>query len=303
MTPVKKSSPSQGLYPIRTVSDLTGINPVTLRAWERRYGFIAPRRTPKGHRLYTDQDIQIIHRVQSLLRQGVAIGQVGNILSREEASPVEHQQNEAVWEDFQKRMLDAITRFEVSELEDIYNDVLALYPIDLVTSRLILPLLTELGERWDKRTTGIAEEHFFTMYFRNKLGARLHHLSMRNIGRKLMVACFPGELHEMGMLLFALHAGINGYRTVLLGPSMPFNQLAEAAQNTQANAIVLSAATVPDANQIDTELPALVSASPVPVFIGGSGIIRLSQAIEASGAIPVGDEPHAALRMITAQLG
>ncbi|MGM0813764.1 MAG: MerR family transcriptional regulator [Pseudomonadota bacterium] len=74
---------SDGLYPIRHVCAETGINPVTLRAWERRYGLIQPLRTPKGHRLYSAGDIARIHRILELLDEGVAVSQVGRVLQRE----------------------------------------------------------------------------------------------------------------------------------------------------------------------------------------------------------------------------
>ncbi|MEW8236866.1 MAG: MerR family transcriptional regulator, partial [Candidatus Thiodiazotropha taylori] len=75
-----KEQPSykNGFYPIRKVSELTGINPVTLRAWERRYGLIKPERTPKGHRLYTDDHIHLIRQIMDFIDQGISIGQVKN---------------------------------------------------------------------------------------------------------------------------------------------------------------------------------------------------------------------------------
>lgn len=60
-----------GLYPIREVSRLTGINPVTLRAWERRYGLIQPKRTESGHRLYSVTDIESVRQVQWWIERGV----------------------------------------------------------------------------------------------------------------------------------------------------------------------------------------------------------------------------------------
>lgn len=76
------------LFPIRTVSTLTGVNPVTLRAWERRYGIVQPQRTPKGHRLYSAEDVERIHRVLGLLERGISIGQVRQLL---EASGAEEE--------------------------------------------------------------------------------------------------------------------------------------------------------------------------------------------------------------------
>ena len=62
--------PDTPLYPIREVSRLTGVNSVTLRAWERRYGLIRPQRTPKGHRLYAQDDISRIERILQWLNRG-----------------------------------------------------------------------------------------------------------------------------------------------------------------------------------------------------------------------------------------
>lgn len=72
-----------GLFPIRHVCAETGINPVTLRAWERRYGLIQPVRTAKGHRLYSAEDIVRIRRIFSLIEEGVAVSQVGRVLEQE----------------------------------------------------------------------------------------------------------------------------------------------------------------------------------------------------------------------------
>jgi len=65
---------------MRTVAKLTGVNPITLRAWERRYGLIKPIRTEKGHRLYRQQDIEDIQRITAMLELGVSIGQVPAML-------------------------------------------------------------------------------------------------------------------------------------------------------------------------------------------------------------------------------
>lgn len=77
------TSEQEGLYPIRHVCAETGVNDVTLRAWERRYGLIRPMRTPKGHRLYSADDIARIRRILELLDQGIPVSQVHRVLSSE----------------------------------------------------------------------------------------------------------------------------------------------------------------------------------------------------------------------------
>ena len=103
-------------------------------------------------------------------------------------------------------MLDAISHFDENRLDNIYNDALSLYPVDLVSSRLITPLLHALGKHWKESDSGIAEEHFFSVYLRNKLGSRIQHMNQRANGPLLLIACLPGEQHETGMLLFSLAA-------------------------------------------------------------------------------------------------
>jgi len=80
LLPAEKPALAGSFLPIRTVANLTGINPVTLRAWERRHNLITPRRTPKGHRLYTEDDVELIKQVLDLLDQGIAISQVKPLL-------------------------------------------------------------------------------------------------------------------------------------------------------------------------------------------------------------------------------
>lgn len=77
---------AHGLFPIRAVASITGVNPITLRAWERRYNLIRPTRTATGHRLYSAADIQEIQRILALSAQGVGFTQIAQILARESRS-------------------------------------------------------------------------------------------------------------------------------------------------------------------------------------------------------------------------
>ncbi|HEY9150487.1 MAG TPA: MerR family transcriptional regulator, partial [Gammaproteobacteria bacterium] len=193
-------SDADGLYPIRTVSSLTGVNAVTLRAWERRHGLIRPRRTPKGHRLYSREDIERIQRTVDLLERGLAISQVAPLLDPAQTVPGgrEPPGQGDIWGRYRQRMLAAIEDFNEAALDAAYHDALSLYPAELVSTRLAKPLLIELGDRWQDRPAGIAEEHFFSVYLRNKLGARIQHLNSRGRGPRLLLACLPGEYHEIG---------------------------------------------------------------------------------------------------------
>lgn len=292
---------NEGMYPMRTIASLTGVNPVTLRAWERRYGLIKPQRTSKGHRLYTEQDVAKIRRVVELLQQGFAISQVGKILDRKrETEAVSSIGDESDnWATYRADMLAAIETYDEALLDELYNDVLSLYPDDLVNTRLSTPLLRELGQHWKDSADGIAREHFFTAYLRNKLGSRIHHTGLQSKGPLLLIACLPGEQHEVGMLFFAVNAVSHGFRVLLLGANIPLQQLSAVISKRPCAAIVLSATTRPSDKVISEQLASLVSNISIPVFIGGAAAERYREEISSSGAICVGFEMQPALQQIS----
>ena len=292
-------SPGEKLYTIGTVSKLTGVGAITLRAWERRYGLIEPVRKESGHRLFTREHIDQINRITALTQQGVRISQISSeMLESEPAADTGAGGENTVWKDYLNSMVAAIIGFDEDRLEEIYNQALSLYPIALVTRRLLTPLLIELGLRWEKSEGSIAEEHFFAFYLRNKLGARYHHRTRGNRGPLLLMAGLPGEYHEMGLLLFSLAAHEAGYRILPLGANMPLDELAPLARKKHCSAIVLSGAIEPSKETLSSDLPDLVNNSPVPVVIGGLSSVYACDAINRAGAEALGrDIDHGLQRL------
>ena len=289
------------MLPIRTVCALTGVNPITLRAWERRYGLIKPERTASGHRVYTDADVERIRQVLALTREGVAIGQVMEVL---EAEPqlVPPTPAKGPWPGYRRRFAAAIAGFDEGALEAIYDEALALHSVNTVDRMLLVPMLADIGMRWSKVTGGIAEEHFFSAYLRNKIGARFHHRRARDDGSKMLMACAPGELHETGLLLFALAAHDAGFRVVLLGANVPFRETAAAAHGTRCDAVVISSTMDRDAAEFYAELSALVSAAKRPVFVGGHIASIRERQIRTAGAVPLATSIDSALRRVASEI-
>ena len=315
--------PLDSMVPIRTVASLTGVNPVTLRAWERRYNLLRPTRTAKGHRLYSMADVELIRQVLTLLEGGMSIGQVQTVLQSE--TPPTHRLDISLdtdtvpsaaatdnhiqppqfdlWQRYQQRLLQAIHNFDDAALHNLYNEILALYPIDLVTTRLIVPLLHELGWRWQRgNQTGVAEEHFFSMFLRNKLGARLHHYSRQQTGPCLLAACLPGEQHDIGLLLFAMVALDWNYRIILLGAATPLPEIAPVCQRTACAGIVLAGSYQSATEVLNTQLPQLMRAVDVPVFIGGRTLNHHAQVFQALGMIPLANDLQQAMQTINSTL-
>jgi len=275
------------LYTIGTVSKLTGVGAITLRAWERRYGLIEPVRKESGHRLYTRQHIDQINRITALTQQGMRISQIRPEML-ESGADTETGPDADHWRDYLNSMMGAIIGFDEERLEEIYNDALSLYPIGLVTRKLLTPLLVELGLRWENSEGSIAEEHFFAFYLRNKLGARYHHRARGNRGALILVAGLPGEYHEIGLLLFALAAHESGYRVLPLGANMPLDELAAVARKKDCDAIVLSGAIEPSGETLNRSLPRLVAAKAAPVLVGGLSSVYACDAISRAGATALG---------------
>lgn len=291
-------------YPIRVVSELTGINPVTLRAWERRYGLIRPMRTPKGHRLYTPHDVAQIREILALLERGIAIGQARSYLERRaDAQAPDAPPASSSWLPLQEQLSSAITSFKQEELDRIYNEALSLYPLEIVTEQLLKPTLRNLGKRWQNGRGGIAEEHFFTTYMRNKLGARLHHMTLKTGGPKLIAACMPGEQHDLGLLLYCVTAAERtAYRFIILGANTPLEEIAVARERSGAAGILLSGSITEEEELPWQELTTLATTTQAPLFVGGRVSLQHHEALNAIGAISLGVDTATALRRMELEL-
>jgi cobalamin-dependent methionine synthase I len=159
-----------------------------------------------------------------------------------------------------------------------------------------------LGERWKESGSGIAEEHFFSVYLRNKLGTRIHHLNQRSSGPQLLLACLPGEFHEIGLLLFAQGVVSFGYRVVVLGANTPLEQLPVVLERRPCAGVVLSCSSRPSRGVLEDDLPDLVGIAGIPVFVGGNTAAKHQKKIEAAGAIYLGETLGSGMKQVSQTL-
>lgn len=298
------AAPDEKLYTIGTVSKLTGVGAITLRAWERRYELIHPVRKDSGHRLFTRENIDQINRITALTSQGMRISQITpDMLEGDLAEYSDEKAAKDHWAAYIHNMISATIAFDEGRLEELYNEILSLYPIELVTRKLLKPLLIELGLRWETERGNVAEEHFFAFYLRNKLGSRFHHRRRHDRGALLLLAGLPGEYHEIALLLFALAANEQGYRLLTLGANMPLSELAYVADKAHCDAIVLSGAIDPGKELFKQDLPDLVSQVRIPVFVGGQASVLACKAINDSGAEALGQDIEQGLVRLAKRLG
>lgn len=286
--------------PIRLLSERTGVGASTLRAWERRYGLLSPERTPKGHRLYSLDDVRRVERILTLLDEGHSLSAIAKQLKQGGDIPVsdaDRPEQAGVWSDYLNGTLQAIEDFSTERLEAIYNEASSLYPLDMVTERLIESVLVELGSRWQKREAGIAEEHFYASWVRNRLGARFHHAVGQARGARILCAGLPGSHHEIGLLLFSLSALTRGYRVLFLGVDLPLEQVPLVVSRSAARGVVLSARSEVD-EAMQAELARLSRSLDVPLMLGGTCSNRPLDAFEDARGVRLGSRIAVALQVL-----
>jgi DNA-binding transcriptional MerR regulator len=173
-----------GWLPIREVARLTGVNAVTLRAWERRYGLIVPHRTPKGHRLYTTEHVDRVLAILTWLNRGVSVSQVKQLIDNQQ-SPAADVEND--WAPQRQNMQEAIAALAERRLDEALNRAMSLYPPRTLCEQLLLPLLASLEQRWQGQFGAQLERVFFYSWLRSKFGARLYHNNRQVSGAPMLL--------------------------------------------------------------------------------------------------------------------
>jgi len=199
--------------PIREISRLTGVNTVTLRAWERRYGLLIPQRTSKGHRLYSRSDIERVKEIQVWLGRGLAIGKVKALLAEEQRGDAVPE-IDSIWLQLAQQIQMAITAFNRNQLERLVEETFSLYPIPMIADYLLLPLIAELqGDEPGKPV----RRAFFTTVLLEYIQAVQSRQRQAAQGAKILVVSAAQD--ESPLLPQVLHYGllVNQHQAEFLG--------------------------------------------------------------------------------------
>nr|WP_299246168.1 MerR family transcriptional regulator [uncultured Halomonas sp.] len=277
------------LYPIREVSRLTGVNSVTLRAWERRYGLIRPQRTPKGHRLYARQDIERIERILQWLNRGVPVSQVHDLLDQPDSRDIPVPEA-GDWPCQREQLILAVEALDLERLETLYNQALALYPVSICLHELWQPAVLQLEERWSGQTGGLLQQRLLEGFLRTRIGTRTYHANLVNHGPQLLITRISEESGALWPLLFTLAAIDAGYRVLLLDTSLTVGELGLAVNRLHLSALVLASGRTERNELIRRQLPRLADQLSVPVCLAGPITrIRADELLD-SGVELLGDD-------------
>ncbi|CAM3879740.1 MerR family transcriptional regulator [Mesobacillus zeae] len=211
----------EGIYNIKAVSKMLGIQPGTLRAWERRYKIIAPPRSEAGHRLYTDEHIKVLRWLISKVNQGFTISQAAALL--ENPDDETGDENAAVKdkaEELGDRIFRALMSFNEMEANELLNQAFSLFTIDKTVMGILGPLLVRVGAQWEKGEITTAHEHFASSFLRTRIENLSYSFLHHSLLPKAVAVCGPGERHQLGLLIFTLFLRRKGFEVIYLGESL-----------------------------------------------------------------------------------
>ena len=253
---------------IGELSRRTGVRADTLRAWERRYGLLSPGRSEGGFRLYGPDDESRVRAMLSLLDSGLSAAEAAALASRStDAAPAPAPSDIA---SIRPRLLVAFERFDELTANRLLDEVVAGLSLEGLVTTIVLPVMHEVGERWSRGELSIAAEHFATNVVRGRLLALGRNWGSGG-GRIALLACPPGELHDVGLICFGLLLREHGWRIAYLGPHTPIETVTEATERLGADAVVLAAAEQARLEPLADQIERL--AKSVPTYLGGAGAI------------------------------
>jgi DNA-binding transcriptional MerR regulator len=258
-----------GYLRIGQLAKRTGVSPELLRAWEQRYGLLQPTRTAGGFRLYSAADEARVQRMQSLVSGGLAAAQAARlVLSDDEPAPRTVSASATTMEDAAGNLAASLDRLDEQAANTALDRLFAAYTVETVLQKVIIPYLHRLGERWEAGEVSVAQEHFAS----NLLRGRLLGLAQgwgQGRGPAAILACVPGEHHELGQLAFGVALRRRGWRITYLGTDSPIGAVADIARSL-APAVVVLVSMNPD-NFLEHAPDIEKLASQVPVMIAGAG--------------------------------
>jgi MerR family transcriptional regulator, light-induced transcriptional regulator len=250
---------------IGELSRRSGVSPELLRAWERRYGLLQPTRSDGGLRLYTAADLERVRAMQRHLASGLAAAEAARLASTVEAQLAESSSAPAA---VREELSDAFAAFDEARAQAVLDTLFARTTLDAALSQVIVPYLHELGERWERGEATVAEEHFASGVLRGRLLGLARDWG-RGLGPRVLLACAPGEQHDLGLIAFGLALRARGWRVGYLGQDTPLESVQNAATAFAPEFVVVSSVS---AGRFETNADGLARlAQTQRLCLGGDG--------------------------------
>ena len=274
---------------IAAVAQRTGIGADTLRKWERRYGVLRPGRTSGGQRRYDERDVARVEWLRDRLAEGFRIGEAAALLETDQANAVSSAA------DLRDAIVTAAAETDTHRLVALVEQSFTLYDVEAAIEEIVAPALRFVGNRWEAGAECIAQEHLLSEVVLARLRTLLSDRRPAVRGTAVL-ACAPGERHELGLLALAVLLQADGWLIVYLGPDAPLEATVWMATRTNADLLCLSAIAGPTRTELEAELADVDLPEGLVVVTGGAeganGIpLRLGAAVaelRGAGSTPRG---------------
>lgn len=285
------------MFTIKEASARTGVSAALLRAWERRYQVVAPRRTESGYRMYDEAAIAALSAMRRLVDEGWSPAAAAAAVSSGEAPTTAPPTrpvgtgapalagHEAV--SLTQDFIDAASAVDVTRIEAALDQAFALAPFETVADAWLMPALYALGEAWAEGRVDVAGEHAASYAVMRRLSAAFAAASSVSHGPRVVVGLPGGSHHELGALAFATAARRRGLAVVYVGADLPVDSWQRAVRAFPTRVAVLAVPTVDDRGVAARTAEALLTNTPeVVVAAGGAhsddlhpGVVRLPGSI------------------------
>jgi MerR family transcriptional regulator, light-induced transcriptional regulator len=278
----------EGKYNIKAVSKMLGIQPGTLRAWERRYQIIAPKRNESGHRLYTEEHVKILRWLISKVNKGFTISQAVSLLENsgmELNGSLTDEEKSNASTDLMDELLEVLLSFDENRANELMNRAFSIYTVEKVVIDILGSLLVRIGDLWEKRKITSAHEHFASSFLRSRIGIIFSTIPINGILPKTVSVCGPDEWHEIGLLIFTMYLRQKGFETIYLGTSIAENDLDIVIDEVKPKFLFLSCTLKQNAGKTLALIDRLTGKYPdLMIGVGGKAFEHLKQETKESYA-------------------
>ncbi len=276
---------TSAFFPIRVVSNETGVNAITLRAWERRYGLLTPKRTEKGHRLYTEQDIALIKKVVTLLDRGIPISQAKAIIDSgaEQSSRAGQNGEPSQWHQYLEQLSQATESFDSAKLQMTLDEVSQFFPTDIAFRFLLMPFYERLCKQ-PESPLNTAQLSFFAGALKGRLCALLYQPQDKAALPSLVMADMTGSA-DPALLLTGVLLQSMGIQGIWLAGCSEADTISSLLNQQRWQAALLQLPSHPSEDQMNT-LQKMASETGKLLFCNGHDS-SVADSLRQHGMIPL----------------
>jgi MerR family transcriptional regulator, light-induced transcriptional regulator len=280
-----------GKYTVNEAVERTAVAAGTLRQWERRYGVPHPERSSAGYRLYSDDDLRAIEAMKRHIADGVPASRAAELVARAGGLQPAPLPTDVL----RRRLVDAFLGLDEDGAERVLGEAHALHPVETVVPDVIAGAMVDIGEAWHDGRIDTTTEHFSSSFVQGWLRHLMSLAASHVHGPAVIVACAPGDHHELGALMLAVLLRRAGHAVYYVGADTPVSDLSAMAHHLDASAVMLSASAPEALDALERQAEVLKELAPLVVY-GGAAFDHDPSRAERLGGVYLADDVGEAVK-------